>query len=118
MQRRNFRHNDLNFSYLDQGGEGSLLVALHAHRMEASTLECLSSDLAPEYRVAALDKRGHGESGHAQSYSREDYVSDLELEAFLAELQVKSPVVILGNSLGGIHAIQFASRNPHRIRRC
>lgn len=86
MQRSSFQHNNLTLSWLNAGGAGSLLIALHAHWMEAVTFRRLANDLAPGWRVVALDQRGHGHSSHAASYTRQDYPSDLE--AFFAELQV------------------------------
>lgn len=113
MQRKTFSRDNLTLSWLDAGGNGSLLVALHAHWMEATTFRRLASDLAPEWRVVALDQRGHGHSSHAETYTREDYVRDLE--GFFAELQVSKPVVLLGNSLGGINALQFAAKHPELV---
>ncbi len=114
MQRSSFQHNNLTLSWLNAGGAGSLLIALHAHWMEAVTFRRLANDLAPGWRVVALDQRGHGHSSHAASYTRQDYPSDLE--AFFAELQVSAPVVLLGNSLGGINALQFAAKHPDLVR--
>lgn len=114
MQRKSFRHNNLTFSWLDSGTTGPILVALHAHWMEASTFGRLASDLAPAWRVVALDQRGHGYSSHAATYTRQDYLGDLE--RFLAELEISGPVVLLGNSLGGINALQFAARHPDLVR--
>lgn len=47
-----------------------MLIALHAHWMEGSTYLPLAGALYPEWRLVALDQRGHGYSGHAQTYSR------------------------------------------------
>ncbi len=33
MQRYFFTHDNLKFSYLDSGGDGKILIALHAHFM-------------------------------------------------------------------------------------
>jgi pimeloyl-ACP methyl ester carboxylesterase len=106
-----FQRDRLTHSYLDQGGTGRPLVALHAHWMEAVTYTSLAGALAPQWRVIALDQRGHGYSDHAPSYERDDYLRDmvdlfdhLELDA----------AVLLGNSLGGANAYQFAARNPSR----
>ncbi len=114
MQKHTFQHTELSFSYLDSEGDGPVIIALHAHWMEGSTFIPLASTLAPEWRVIALDQRGHGHSAHAKTYAREDYLSDLT--AFLAHLNLKKPVVLLGNSLGGINAYHFASRYPDLVR--
>lgn len=114
MLRNEFGHRGLCLSYLDEHGPGPLLVALHAHWMDASTFEPLAVALAPHWRVVALDQRGHGYSDHARSYAREDYLDDLD--TFLNHLGAGEPVVILGNSLGGVNAYQFAARRPDRVR--
>jgi pimeloyl-ACP methyl ester carboxylesterase len=114
MQRKNFLHNNLTLSWLDGGGDGPLLIALHAHWMEATTFRRLATDLVQEWRVVALDQRGHGHSSQAATYTRRDYLCDLE--GFFAELQVSAPVVLLGNSLGGINALQFAAKYPDLVR--
>lgn len=114
MRRREFQHDDLHFSYLDTGGNGDVLVALHAHWLEASTYKPLAEALAPQWRVIALDQRGHGHTDHASSYTREDYLGDLN--ALLTHLGLAEPVVILGNSLGGVNAYQYAAREPARVR--
>ncbi|HEY1462574.1 MAG TPA: alpha/beta hydrolase [Terriglobales bacterium] len=117
MQRHNFQHDGLNFSYLGDGdgdgGNGAPLIALHAHWMEGATYATLAKALAPEYRVIALDQRGHGHSDHAPTYEREDYLGDLQ--AFYAHLGIKQAVLI-GNSLGGVNAYQFAARYPAQVR--
>lgn len=114
MQRHTFEHNKLTFSYLDSGGNGPILIALHSHWMEGITFTSLAAALSPKWRVVALDQRGHGHSGHAATYTRDDYLSDLT--ALLAHLNIKKPVVLLGNSLGGINAYHFAARYPDLVR--
>jgi esterase len=118
LQRHNFTHDGILFSYLDTDDEDSnldppALIALHAHWMEAQTFAPLAKALAPEWRVIALDQRGHGDSGHASSYTREDYIGDL---ATLYELLELPDAVLLGNSLGGVNAFQFAARHPEKVR--
>jgi pimeloyl-ACP methyl ester carboxylesterase len=113
MRRARFQHGGLALSYLDSGGDGQPLIALHAHWMEAVTYTQLAAALAPAWRVVALDQRGHGYSDHARSYAREDYLGDLL--AFLDHLGLDAAVV-LGNSLGGTNAYQFAARHPDRVR--
>ena len=113
MKRDRFQRDGLTLSYLDAGGDGQALIALHAHWMEAVTYTQLGAALAPSWRVRALDQRGHGDSDHAPSYAREDYLGDLL--AFLDHLGLDT-AVLLGNSLGGANAYQFAARCPDRVR--
>jgi esterase len=113
VQRLSFRHDGLTFSYLDPGGDAPVVIALHAHWMEAATYAPLAEALAPRWRVVALDQRGHGHSDHASRYAREDYLGDLL--ALYRELALDSAVLI-GNSLGGVNAYQLAARHPERVR--
>lgn len=112
MKRQEFQHEGLTLSYLDQGGEGRPLIALHSHWMEGVTFAPLAAVLAPEWRVIAPDQRGHGHSGHAASYTRDDYLGDLK--ALFEHLGLEAAVV-LGNSLGGVNAYQFAARYPDKV---
>jgi esterase len=111
MQRRSFKRDRLTFSYLDSG-HGKPLIALHAHWMEGATFAPLAAALGPEYRLIALDQRGHGFSSHAASYSRSDYLDDIS--GFFEHLAIRS-AVLLGNSLGGVNAYQFAAHHPERV---
>lgn len=114
MKRREFKHEGLRFSYLDNGGSGKIVIALHAHLMDASTFEPMARALEPAWRVISLDQRGHGFSDHAPSYTREDYLGDIH--ALLDHVGATTSVVLLGNSLGGVNAYQFAARYPERVR--
>jgi esterase len=114
MMRRSFVHNGLTLSYLDKGGDGIPIVALHAYWMEAGTYAELAEALAPKWRVIALDQRGHGHSDHAEDLSWDAFIGDLV--AFLDHLDIEGPAVLAGNSLGGIVAFRFAARFPAKVR--
>jgi esterase len=113
MERYSFEHKGLKLSYLDAGGSGPVIVALHAHWMEGQTFSSFAMALAPEWRVIAPDQRGHGDSDHASTYTRGDYLADLH--GLLIHLGLEG-VVMLGNSLGGVNAYQFAARYPERVK--
>ena len=113
MDRSSFEHDGLTLSYLDSGGELPAIIALHAHWMEGATFSMFAEALQPEWRVIALDQRGHGYSDHASTYTREDYLGDIE--ALCRHLRL-GEAVLLGNSLGGVNAYQFAARHPEQVR--
>jgi len=118
LRPHTFNHDGLTLRYLDTGySDASIarppLLCLHAHLMQAATYAALAGFLAPDYRVIALDQRGHGDSSHATTYTREDYLGDIEAMLTLLDMP---QVVILGNSLGGVNAYQFAARHPERVR--
>lgn len=81
--------------------------------MEGSTFIPLAEALGSEWRIIALDQRGHGYSDHAETYSREDYMRDLDA---LFEHTGVQKAVLLGNSLGGVNAYEYAARDPERVQ--
>ncbi|AWN31768.1 hypothetical protein DKG71_42035 [Streptomyces sp. NEAU-S7GS2] len=99
-------------SYVDFGGPGRPLLALHGHMSEGLSYAELAARLAPEWRVLAPDQRGHGESDRAADYSREGYLADLK--ALMDHLNLDR-AALLGHSLGAINAYQFAARHPERV---
>ena len=110
--RREFHIDGRLLSYLDFGGPGRPLLALHGHLYEGQTWAHLAEALAPRWRVVAPDQRGHGDSERAASYTRDDYVDDAI--ALLDHLGI-GQVVTLGHSGGGITAFQIAARRPERV---
>lgn len=97
---------------MDFGGPGRPLLALHGHYNEASAFAPLAAALAPGWRLIALDQRGHGESDRADGYGRDEYIADVA--AFHQHLDI-GPVAVLGHSLGGVNAYQFAARYPDKV---
>ncbi|MEU9831630.1 alpha/beta fold hydrolase [Streptosporangium sp. NPDC048047] len=110
--RAGFRIDGRRLSYVDFGGPGRPLIALHGHMSEGASFAEVAAALAPEWRVIAPDQRGHGESDRASDYSREGYVADVV--ALLDHLGLDR-AVLLGHSLGGINAYQLAARHPERV---
>src|SRR5262245_34535724 len=69
---------------------------------------------AADWRVYALDLRGHGRSGRAPgAYRAVDYAADVV--AFLRR-RVGQPAVVVGHSLGAIVAIAVAADAPEAVR--
>ncbi|MEV4684387.1 alpha/beta hydrolase [Streptomyces kurssanovii] len=112
-ERRAFDAGGHRLSYLDFGGPGRPLLALHGHFCEGRTFTALAAALAPDWRVIALDQRGHGRSDRTPGYDRDGYVRDA---AALLEHLGLDGVVVLGHSLGGVNAYQLAARHPHLVR--
>ncbi|GLZ40445.1 alpha/beta hydrolase [Actinokineospora sp. NBRC 105648] len=98
-------------SYVDFGGPGPSLVALHGSFGRGSVFARLAADLGDRARVIAPDQRGHGLSPSAGGFGRDEFVSDA-----VAFLERWGPVVLLGHSLGGITAFQVAARRPDLVR--
>ena len=71
--------------------------------------------MTDRYRVLALDQRGHGESGwaSADAYSNTEMVDDAA--AFVTAMGLKRPP-LLGLSMGGMVAINYAGQRPRGWR--
>lgn len=107
--------NNLNLHYLDWGNPGAVpMVLLHGLCGNAHYWDFFARNMRGDYYILALDQRGHGDSGWAQSYGPKDYV--LDLEAFVAQLGLDN-IVLIGHSMGGINAIIYASHHPELVSR-
>lgn len=93
---------------------GVPLVLLHGLRAYAQTWESLVQALGAGYCIYALDQRGRGLSDWAApaSYHTQSYVEDLEDLVAHVGLQ---RFVLLGHSLGGANALEYARQHPGRL---
>ncbi|HNQ00879.1 MAG TPA: alpha/beta fold hydrolase [Syntrophales bacterium] len=93
---------------------GRPLLLLHGTGDNAHTWDLLAPALAGAFRVLALDQRGHGKSGWAvpPAYRCEDYLQDLS--AVIDSLGLEG-LILLGHSMGALHASLYAALNPGRV---
>ncbi|MBV8541667.1 MAG: alpha/beta fold hydrolase [Pseudonocardiales bacterium] len=99
-------------SYLDLGGDGRVMLALHGSLGRGAIFLWPAADLRVQVRIVAPDQRGHGDSDCDGGFSRDEFVHDAA--AFLRRLGL-GPVVVLGHSLGGITAYQLAAHHPELV---
>ena len=93
--------------------DAPVLLCLHGTSMQSSAWTALGSALQDQWRVIALDMRGHGGSDKpATGYSLAQYAADVE--AVLDALGV-ARASLIGSSLGTQVAIEFAARYPQRV---
>ena len=105
--------DNLSLHYLDWGNKDAVpIVLLHGLCGNAHYWDFFARSVANEYRLIAVDQRGHGDSDWAESYGPRDYV--LDLEAFVDNLKL-SQFVLIGHSMGGINAIIYAARHPEQV---
>jgi pimeloyl-ACP methyl ester carboxylesterase len=109
--------NGLRLHYLEWGDPAKpAMILLHGIARHAHTFDHIAPGLAREYRVIALDMRGHGDSAWSTegAYLVQDYVKDLE--ALVAGLRLRG-ITLLGNSTGGRVAQVFAGLHPDLVER-
>jgi pimeloyl-ACP methyl ester carboxylesterase len=96
-------------------GEGPAVVLLHGITSSSRTWRSVMHALAERHTVIAPDLLGHGRSGKPRGdYSLGAYASGVR--DLLAVLGI-SRVTIVGHSLGGGIAMQFAYQFPDRLER-
>ncbi len=106
------RRRGLKFHYRDWDGAGTPLILLHGLASQAHIYDLVAPLLARNFRVVALDQRGHGESDKPTAgYDMPSVARDLL--AVMDALQFRQAIVV-GHSWGGNVAVQFAAQFPQR----
>ena len=104
-------HGGPTIHVLDWGGQGPPAVLLHGGALTARTWDYVAIALRSDFRLIALDMRGHGASDWADDYSIESCAADLL--AVIDGLGIERARIV-GMSLGGMVACEFALRHRDR----
>ena len=98
--------------YYESGGEGPAVVLVHGGLVDSRLWDDQMTPLAERFRVVRYDLRGFGKSAApaGQFWPTED------LRALLDFLKIERATVV-GLSLGGIVAADFALEHPERVER-
>ena len=104
---------DLRMRYLDWGGDGAPVLALHGLASSAHWYDLVAPLLRDRYRIIAPDQRGHGQTTQASGgYDWQSVASDAV--GLLDALGIERAAV-LGHSWGGNVAVNVAARYPERV---
>lgn len=98
--------------FFREGGEGVPIVILHGLFGSSDNWLSIAKALSESHKVYAVDQRNHGQSPHDEIFNYEIMADDLK--DFLEQHQIKKPI-ILGHSMGGKVAMQFAVDNPDML---
>ncbi len=106
---------NLRFHYLDWGGTGHPILFLHGGGLNAHTWDVVALMLRERYRCVALDQRGHGDSEWSPviDYAVESQRRDVA--GFIDALKLANPVIV-GQSMGGLNALAYASRHHQHMK--
>lgn len=111
---RFYESQRLRLHYVVWGEEGRPpLLLIHGGRDHCRNWDFVARALRDRYTVYAPDLRGHGDSAWAIGgmYSLPEFVLDV---ATLAN-SLDGPLTIIGHSLGGAIALQYAGTFPERV---
>jgi len=112
-----FYSQRLKLHYVNWGNaEKPPLLLLHGGRDHCRSWDWVAADLRRSFHIIAPDLRGHGDSAWAvgSTYSMIDYV--LDVAALMKTLDL-FPITVMGHSLGGGIALQYAGIYPDRAAR-
>ena len=105
----------LRLHYVDWGNEEKpALLLIHGGRDHCRNWDWVAEALRDDYHVVAPDLRGHGDSQwvYGSGYAMIDYVYDI---AQLVTQKHLEPVTIVGHSLGGSVALEYAGVYPDKV---
>jgi pimeloyl-ACP methyl ester carboxylesterase len=112
LDARVCEHNPALHYQVGPSGQPPLLL-LHGVTRRGNDWRGLIPQLSSQWRVFALDQRGHGGSGRAASYLVTDYVSDA---VHFIRSEIAEPVVMIGHSLGAMVTMAVATEAPELVR--
>ena len=93
-------------------GHGQPLILLHGLFGSADNWGRIAKHFAETHQVISVDLRNHGRSPHHDSQDYTDMANDL---VELCDTLNLAPIHLLGHSLGGKVAMQFAAQHPERL---
>ena len=117
-----FDANGLRLHYADWGtpahaasSDTPAVVLLHGLQDCARSWDIFAAAIRSDYRVIALDSRGHGDSEHAtpNAYGFRDYIADIE--SLVSHLELND-IILVGHSAGARYAFVFAAEHPELVR--
>lgn len=110
FRERFYRSGPLRIHFRDWGDEKNPpLVLVHGLRDHSHSFDDLARGLARDYRVYAVDLRGHGDSETTPYYAFGHFVGDLR--NLVRALRLERPIVV-GHSFGGEVVGQWAGAFP------
>ena len=103
----------LPFHYRDWGGDGRQVLLLHGLASTCHIWDLVAPLLAEDFRIAAMDQRGHGQS--AQVDDGYDFAAVLgDAAAMIEHLGWQRPIVV-GHSWGADVALELAVAHPESV---
>lgn len=106
--------NGIHLSYTDQG-QGTPVVFIHAFPLSSSMWEPQIKEFSKNYRVIAIDLRGHGESdAPLWHFTLEDFADDIC--DLLGHLEIDQATFV-GLSMGGYTLFAFYRKYPEMVNK-
>jgi len=98
--------------YYETAGKGTPLVMIHAGVADSRQWNQEFIDFAQSHQVIRYDMRGYGKSEPVDG----EFSHMSDLVSLLGALEIREPLVMLGCSMGGGLAMDFALTYPSRVK--
>lgn len=116
FRRHEIANKEVRLSYLDNDGDGPVVVALHGLSGTGDDLIPTATAVGGSYRFVLPDFRGHGKSTRRPAdVSRAAFVDDVA--AVIRRVSPDRPVTLVGQSMGGHTAILATASFPDLVER-
>lgn len=98
---------------VDQDSHAQPIIVLHGLMGRARTWWSVAQWLTAYGHVVGMDARGHGRGSQSGPWHTEQFVDDVA--SLVTDLDA-GPAVVIGHSMGGLHAIVLAATHPELVR--
>lgn len=98
--------------YYELAGTGQPLVMIHAGVADSRQWNSEFAHFSKDFRVLRYDMRGYGKSEPVEG----DFTHLQDLIALLDYLDIRLPALLMGCSIGGELAMDFALTRPSRVK--
>jgi pimeloyl-ACP methyl ester carboxylesterase len=113
LVEKSFDTGEVVLNYAEGPDNGPPMLLIHGFPRWWKDFKPIIPEISKSNHIFAIDLRGHGKSGRANSYKFSDYKRDII--QFL-ENKVKQPAILFGHSMGGWISLMIASTHPGLVR--
>ncbi len=104
----------MTLNFKKEGNAAESLIILHGLFGSLDNWMTFAKQMSQYFTVYLLDARNHGQSFHSDEFTYECMAKDVK--DFMEKQQIEETVV-LGHSMGGKTAMQFAFNYPHLVKK-
>ncbi|RPA67362.1 alpha/beta fold hydrolase [Cyclobacteriaceae bacterium YHN15] len=95
-------------------GQGEPLIILHGLFGSADNWFSIAKELETDFTLYLIDQRNHGDSPQSEDWNYDAMAEDLK--EFMEDQKIES-AFLMGHSMGGKTAMNFAIRYPEKVRK-
>ncbi len=105
----------LHYEIKSEGSEKPWIIFLHGLLGSLRNWLTIARSFENKYQILLVDQRGHGKSPKpAAGYAPSDFAGDLKI---LADDLGITRAILIGHSMGGRNALEFASKYPQMVEK-